>query len=64
MVFWSLSYIQSGQPDRKAIRLCGDFKQTVIRVSKLNRFPIEDLLPTLKGGQYFSSWICNTHINS
>lgn len=41
-------------PDRKSIRLCGDFKQTVNRTSKLDRYPIpkiEDLLATLKGGK-------------
>ena len=45
------------KPERKSIRLCGDFKQTVNRVSKLDRYPIpkiEDLLATLKGGRYFS----------
>ncbi len=54
---WAAPVVAVWKPDRKAIRLCGDFKQTVNRASKLDRYPIpkiEDLLATLKGGRYFS----------
>ena len=39
------------------VRICGDFKQTVNLVSKLDRYPIprvEDLFAKLKGGQLFT----------
>ena len=54
---WAAPVVAVWKPDCKSIRLCGDFKQTVNRVSKLDRYPIpkiEDLLATLKGGRYFS----------
>ena len=41
----------------KSIRICGDFKLTVNRVSKLDRYPIpkiEDLFTKLTGGVVFS----------
>ena len=40
-----------------AIRICGDYKNTVNGVSKLDNYPIpktEDLLATLGGGQMFT----------
>ena len=43
--------------DKSSIRICGDFKQTVNPVSKLNKYPIpkvEDLFATLVGGKVFS----------
>jgi hypothetical protein len=39
------------------VRICGDFKQTVNPVSKLDRYPIprvEDLFAKLKGGKMFT----------
>ena len=39
------------------IRICGDYKQTVNRVSNCDKYPVpktEDLLATLNGGQKFS----------
>jgi hypothetical protein len=41
----------------KAVRICGDFKLTVNKVSKLDRYPIpkiEDLFAKLSGGQLFT----------
>ncbi len=43
------------KPDKKSVRICGDFKQN--RASKLDRYPIpkvEDLFAMLKGGKLFS----------
>ena len=39
-----------------SVRVCGDFKQTVNPVCKLNRYPIpkiEDLFATLRGGKAY-----------
>ena len=44
------------KPD-KSIRICGDFKQTINKVSKLERYPIpriNDVFATLSGGTSFS----------
>ena len=41
----------------KSVRICGDFKQTINKVSKLERYPIpriNDLFATLSGGTSFS----------
>ena len=41
----------------KSMRLCGDFKQTINRASKLDRYPIpriEDLFARLTGGKKFT----------
>ena len=41
----------------KSIRICGDFKKTVNRVTKLDKYPIpkiEDLMATLAGGKTFT----------
>ena len=41
----------------KSLRICGDYKVTVNRVSKLDNYPIpktEDLLATLAGGEKFT----------
>jgi len=43
--------------DKKSLRLCGDFKQTVNRASKLDKYPIpkiEDLFARLAGGKAFT----------
>ena len=43
--------------DKKHVRICGDFKQTLNPVSKLDRYPIpkvEDLFAKLAGGQKFT----------
>ena len=41
----------------QAVRICGDFKQTINQASKLDRYPIpkiEDLFTGLAGGTCFS----------
>ena len=51
--------MQSGrhQADGKTLRICGDFKVTVNKASKLDRYPIpkiEDLFATLAHGKTFT----------
>ena len=43
--------------DRQSVRICGDFKQTVNKVSPLDKYPIpkiKDLFSQLTGGQKFT----------
>jgi len=43
--------------DKTSVRICGDFKLTVNRVDKLDRYPIpktHDLFSSLAGGKYFT----------
>ena len=43
--------------NKKSIRVCGDFKQTINPVSRLDRYPIpkvEDLFTSLSGAKVFS----------
>ena len=43
--------------DKRSVRVCGDFKQTVNPVSKLDRYPIprvKDLFATLSKRKYFT----------
>ena len=54
---WASPIIAVLKEDRKSVRLCGDFKQTINPVSKLDRYPlpkIEDLFATLSGGKSFT----------
>ena len=58
MVFsdWAAPIVPVMKPD-KSTRICGDFKLTVNKVSKLDRHPIpkvEDLFSTLSGGTAFT----------
>ena len=44
--------------DGKSVRICGDFKLTANRASKVDRYPIpheEDLFATLAGGKTFTT---------
>lgn len=53
---WAAPIVPVMKPD-KTIRICGDFKMTVNKVSKLDRYPIpkiEDLFANLSGGTSFS----------
>lgn len=53
---WAAPIVPIVKPD-KSIRICGDYKVTVNRASKLENYPIpktEDLLATLGGGQKFT----------
>ena len=54
---WASPIVAVLKKDASSIRICGDFKQTVNPVSKLDRYPIpkvEDLFATLTCGQTFS----------
>ena len=51
---WAVPIVK---PDRKSIRICGDFKLTINQASQLDRYSIpnvEDLLATLAGEQKFT----------
>ncbi len=53
---WACPIVPVLKPD-SSVRICGDFKLTVNRVSKLEQYPIptlEDLCTKLSGGQKFS----------
>ena len=54
---WAAPMVVVLKSDKSSIRNCGDFKQTVNPVSKLDKYPIpkvEDLFATLAGGRLFS----------
>ena len=54
---WAAPIVPVLKSDGKSLRICGDFKLTVNRASKLDRYPIpkiEDLFATLMGGKAFS----------
>ena len=54
---WAAPIVPVLKADGKSVRICGDFKVTVNRVSKLDRYPIpkiEDLLAQLAGGKRFT----------
>ena len=54
---WAAPIVPILKPDKVNVRICGDFKQTVNPLSKLDNYPIpkvEDLFSTLAGGKVFS----------
>lgn len=54
---WATPIVAALKPDKKTIRLCGDFRMTVNPVAKLDRYPVpkvEDLLATLAKGRIFT----------
>lgn len=54
---WASPIVAVLKPDKKSVRICGDFKQTVNPVSQLDRYPIpkvEDLFAQLSGGKTFT----------
>ena len=54
---WAAPVVPVLKQDKKSLRLCGDFKLTVNKVSKLDKYPIpkiEDLFAQLAGGKSFS----------
>lgn len=54
---WAAPIVPVLKRDKTSVRICGDFKVTVNRVSKLDRYPIpkiEDLFAKLAGGKKFS----------
>ena len=54
---WASPIVPVLKADKSSVRICGDFKQTINPVSKLDRYPIpkiEDLFASLAGGQSFT----------
>ena len=54
---WAAPIVAVLKPDKKRVRICGDFKQTINPVAKLDRYPIprvEDLFSKLAGGKAFT----------
>ena len=54
---WAAPIVPVMKADRQSIRIYGDFKQTVNRVSPLDKYPIpkiEDLFSQVAGGQKFT----------
>ena len=54
---WAAPIVPILKPDGKSLRICGDFKVTVNKASKLDSYPIpkvEDLFATLAHGKAFS----------
>ena len=57
MAEWASPIVTVIKPDKKSVRICGDFKQTVDPVAKLDKYPIpkvEDLFVQLMGGCIFT----------
>ncbi len=54
---WAAPVVPVLKQDKKTVRLCGDFKQTVNKASRLDKYPIpkiEDLLAQMTGGTSFT----------
>ena len=54
---WAAPIVPILKSDKKSVRICGDFKQTVNRAAKVDAYPIpkiEDLFAKLAGGKLFS----------
>ena len=54
---WASPIVAVLKPDKQSVRICGDFKQTVNPVSKLDRYPIlkvEDLFAKLSRGKRYT----------
>ena len=54
---WAAPIVPVLKADKTSVRICGDFKLTVNRVAKLDRYPIPkvyDLFSNLAGGKYFT----------
>ena len=55
---WAAPIVPVLKSDKKHVRICGDFKQTVNRASHVDKYPIpkiEDLFSSLAGGKLFST---------
>ena len=55
---WAAPIVPVLKGDKSSVRICGDFRQTVNPVSKLDRYPIpkvEDLFTTLANGKSFTT---------
>ena len=54
---WTAPVVPITKADKRSLRTCGDFKQTVNQASPLDKYPIpkiEDLFSKLAGGQKFT----------
>ncbi|PIK48902.1 hypothetical protein BSL78_14237 [Apostichopus japonicus] len=54
---WAAPIVPILKADQSSIRICGDYKVSVNKASKLDQYPIpkiEDLFATLAGGKTFS----------
>ena len=54
---WAAPIVPIMKADRKSVRICGDFKQTVNKASTLDKYSIpkiDDLFASLAGGQKFT----------
>ena len=54
---WASPIVPVLKSDKKSVRVCGDFKQTINPVFRLDRYPIpkvEDLFTSLSGAKVFS----------
>ena len=54
---WAAPIVAVLKADKSSVRICGDFRQTVNPVAKLEKYPIpkvEDLFATLSGGKTFT----------
>lgn len=54
---WAAPIVPVLKSDKKSLRICGDFKLTVNKTARLDRYPIpkvEDLFSELAGGQAFT----------
>ena len=54
---WAAPIVPVLKSGKARVRICGDFRQTVNPVSKMDRYPIpkvEDLFAALAGGKFFS----------
>ena len=56
---WAAPIVLVMKADKRSVRICGDFKQTVNKASPLDKYPIpkiEDLFSKLAGGQKFTKF--------
>ena len=51
---WAAPIVAVMKPEKTSILICGDFKLTVNRITKVDRYQINDLFATLLGGRTFS----------
>lgn len=54
---WAAPIVPVLKSDKKSVRICGNFKLTVNKAARLDRYPIpkiEDLFAELAGGQAFT----------
>ena len=54
---WAAPIVPIMKADKKSVRICGDFKQTVNKASPIDKYPIpriEDLFAKLAGGRTFT----------